>query len=198
MAFPLIAPLPTFIPTLHPCIHPPAPGWSHPGDPTGRAGTDSQSWKGTGMGPQSPRAEDLQSHPGRALAWAEHPRHPRLGCGQCTCAICAPGTQRSPQRLQASAQLLPMLLPQKGGSFPTPGLCQEVEAATGAGASGCLWESSPPAAFCCQPPAAPWNPRGKSPSLPGPPGCPWAALSPLLTPSASHLRCVLVPVRSAM
>lgn len=28
MAFPLIAPLPTFIPTLHPCIQPPAPVWS--------------------------------------------------------------------------------------------------------------------------------------------------------------------------
>lgn len=120
MAFPLIAPLPTFIPTLHPCIQPPAPVWSHPGDPGGRAGTDSQPWKGTGVGPQSPRVDDFQTHPGHALAWAEHTRHPHLGYRRCTCATCAPGTRRSPKRLRASAQLLPMLLPQKWGVHSSP------------------------------------------------------------------------------
>lgn len=187
MAFPLIAPLPTCIPTLHPCIQPPAPVWSHPGDPGGRAGTNSQPWMGTWMGPQSPRVDDLQTHPGHALTWAEHTRHPHLGCRQCTCAICALGTRWSPKCLLAPAQLLPMLLPQKRGFHSPPqGCARRQGAAMGAATSGCLWECSPPPAFCCQPPAAPWNPRGKrkSPPLPRPPGCPWAALCSCLTPTS--------------
>lgn len=60
MAFPLIAPLPTFIRTLHPHIQPPAPAWP--------------SWRGTlvprtqfplhgqGMGLYSLRANGLQTH----------------------------------------------------------------------------------------------------------------------------------------
>lgn len=164
MAFPLIAPLPTFIPTLHPCIQAPVPVWSHPRDPGGRAGTDSQPWMGTDG---SPRAGDLratlavpwhgQSTPG-TLTW---------GAGNARC---------SPKHLLAPAQLLPTPLPPKRGFHSPPQGC--------ARSRGLPWGPEHP--HVCGGAPLLQQPLGTleagAPQLPRPRGCPWVALCPCSLP----------------
>ena len=81
MAFPLIAPFPTFIPTFRPRIQPPRPTWPSRRGPCslgGRAGTRFPPMA-MGTGPRSPSAGGLRTHPGHATARAEHAGHPHVG-----------------------------------------------------------------------------------------------------------------------
>lgn len=78
MAFPLIAPLPTFSPNLHPRIQPPAPTWPSQRGPCGPGGRTRTRFPpmGKGTGPWSPRAGGLWTHPGHATMQEEHTKHP--------------------------------------------------------------------------------------------------------------------------
>lgn len=204
MAFPLIAPLPTFIPTLHPCIQPAShssllPSRGYHSDI--RAGTGSQPWVGTGWD-HSPQGLTT-SRPTLAMPWHGQSTPGTLTWGAGNAHVpSVPWGHEDPQN--ASGYLhnsSPCCSHRKRGFHSPPqGCARRWGAAVGAAAPGCLWECSPPPAFCCQPPAAPWNPRGKIPPLPRPHRRPWAALCPCLTPTSlpPTRAAVRVPVSSAM
>lgn len=179
MAFPLIAPLPTFIPTLHPRIQPPAPAWPSRRGPW---------WRGWGSFPTHGQGDRA------AVPKGWWPPDPPWPCHHAGTAYRAPSLGVMHVRdLCTGDTMVPKAPPcpctspprptstQDGASFATPGAVR--------GGGGLPWGPVQPDARGCPVllqlfAASPQQPLGakgreEEPPTPETHGCPWAAAPPL-------------------